>query len=107
VPRSLTPVEPARRGPGHSPCAETCRCCLPRITRRVGLHDNDSFGILSRGPPARCLRFTTLLAHSHARLACAWQPPPWALGTFTRGSLSEISGRYLLPFRPGLSWRTV
>jgi hypothetical protein len=108
VPRSLIPVKPADRGPGPSalrfdlPVVPSARQKARRPPRPV-----DSFGIPSRGPLARCLRFTPALARSRARLAHAGRPPPRRSGLSPRGLLSEISGRYLLPFRPGFSWRTL
>lgn len=81
------------------------KCCLPRSPARqpplLG-----SFGTTPR--PIRPLstlrsfpsRFTR--SYGHARLASAWRPPALAVGTFTHGLVSEVSGHFSFLF--GQAW---
>jgi len=110
VPCSQTPAGPLhRRGPGPFSPASWCIGFAFRLQHGVGSRDNELFGAPSHGPCARCLRF----AGSVARLALHPRKTRFRLTASCLGGRDfhprvalRSFRRYLLPLRPGFSWRT-
>ena len=75
------------------------RCC-PRATQAEGLNGY-IISRLTQGFSIRCLRFTSDVAASHARLASGWRARLYREGVEPSGSLRKVSG--YIPFSfPGL-----
>ena len=90
------------RTPGdHAPALRLRRCCLPRSppcrphdVPISGLaHAAHAPAVYASQPPSRTV---------HARLAPGGGPRPYRYGTLTRGSLREVSVRYMTSSSPRL-----
>ena len=102
------PGEPARRGSRASPCVLTSP-----VLRSAALTASACTTMVFRDSIHRpACPLSTLRSAAPCSVANTTQdslPPsdlPLTVGTFTRGLLFGVSGRYLLPLRPGFSWRT-
>ncbi len=54
------------------------------VRKRLGIHNYRIFGVLSRGPFARCVRFAAAVADVHATLATELMARHYSGGTCTR-----------------------
>ena len=92
LPRSPTPAEPT------IPRLLTVPSMLPPLFPRQGLQRLMNFGAQSRGFGTCCLRFTSDVATTHAKLASGWLAGLYREGVEPSGSLQKVSDRLILLF---------
>ena len=98
LPCSRTPVEPKRPRLWRSP-----RCC-PRVPQTEGL-SRRKISRLTQGFSIRCLRFTSDVAATHARLASGWRAAPLPGGRRTLWTASKGFRSHFRPPFQGLACR--
>jgi hypothetical protein len=83
----------------------TVSSMLPLLFPRQGLQRLMNFGALSRGFSTCCLRFTSDVATTHAKLASGWLARLYREGVEPSGPLQKVSDHIYRPPFLDLSWR--